>query len=194
MERRAPLHRRSPFPQRFHRLPDPRWQARARAFAVKALPLIDTADLDKHLAAYDAFELVLSAILRAALVHVPDEQRRNHNRELFERFVIERNPARRGHGDEAYANALWEFRNAAAWSAQDTGPAELRSGSPTKASPTMGDTNVREPPHSRIGKWRRWPHKVARRTRRRATRAAPPPHALSRMRLSDGERVPQGVR
>jgi hypothetical protein len=79
---------------------------------LKTLPLIAAADLDADSAAYDAFELVLGAILRAALLQVPDAERRGHNRELFERFVVERFPPGHGYGDAVYANRLWEFRNA----------------------------------------------------------------------------------
>ena len=88
---------------------------------LKALPLIGSADLDAPSAAYDAFELVLGAILRAALVQVPDEQRRGFNRELFERFVTERFPRGRGRGDVLYARNLWKFRNAVVKNKQ-TGP------------------------------------------------------------------------
>ena len=88
---------------------------------LKILPLIASADLDGPFAAYDAFELVLGAILRAALVQAPEEQRRRHNRELFERFVVERFPEGRGRGDAEYAANLWEFRNAVVKNKQ-TGP------------------------------------------------------------------------
>jgi hypothetical protein len=47
---------------------------------LKALPLIDSADLDAPFAAYAAFELVLSAITRAALVQVPERKRRGQER------------------------------------------------------------------------------------------------------------------
>src|SRR4051812_27604184 len=79
---------------------------------LKTLPLIAAADLDAEFAAYDAFELVLGAILRAALVQVPDAERRGHNRELFERYVLERFPPDQGRGDSDYASQLWTFRNA----------------------------------------------------------------------------------
>src|SRR5262245_20904189 len=59
---------------------------------LKALPLIDSADLDVPFAAYEAFELVLSAILRAALVQVPEANRRGKNGDLFRQFVVERFP------------------------------------------------------------------------------------------------------
>lgn len=77
---------------------------------LKALPLIDGADLDAPFAAFDAFELVLSAITRAALVQVPQNQRRGNNGALFQRFVVERFPSKRGRGDATYAKQLWEFR------------------------------------------------------------------------------------
>ena len=79
---------------------------------LKTLPLIAAADLDAEFAAYDAFELVLGAILRAALVQVPESERRNRNGKLFERFVVERFPRGHGYGDSNYAKQLWEFRNA----------------------------------------------------------------------------------
>ncbi len=77
---------------------------------LKALPLIDSANLDAPFAAYEAFELVLSAITRAALVQVADGKRRNNNARLFKKFVVEYFPVGRGRGDVAFANRLWEFR------------------------------------------------------------------------------------
>lgn len=78
---------------------------------LKALPLIDdNADLSRPFAAYNAFELVGSAILRAALVQVPPEQRRNMNGAHFTRFVVEHFPVDRGRGDDEYASDLWLFR------------------------------------------------------------------------------------
>jgi hypothetical protein len=79
---------------------------------LKALPLIDGANLDRPGAAYDAFELVLSPILRAALVQVPEGQRRDANGRLFKRFVIERFPPGHGGGNVSYADELWQLRNA----------------------------------------------------------------------------------
>lgn len=96
---------------------------------LKTLPLIAAADLDAESAAYDAFELVLGAILRAALVQVPEAERRNHNRELFERFVVERFPRGHGYGKSEYAGQLWEFRNAVVKNKQ-TGPFMLTHNHP----------------------------------------------------------------
>ena len=66
---------------------------------LKTLPLSDTADLDADFAAYDAFELLLGAVLRAALVQVPPAERYDNNGELFKRFVVERFSAGRGFGN-----------------------------------------------------------------------------------------------
>jgi hypothetical protein len=98
---------------------------------LKTLPLIASADIDAPYAAYDACELVLGAILRAALVQVPEEQRRGHNRELFERFVVERFPEGRGRDDAGYARNLWEFRNAVVKNKQ-TGPFLVMHNSPSE--------------------------------------------------------------
>lgn len=80
--------------------------------SLKALPLIEGADLDKPFAAYDAFELVCSAILRAALVQAPEEGRKRNNGRLFEAFVTDHFPVHRGRNDPDYAKQLWLFRNA----------------------------------------------------------------------------------
>jgi hypothetical protein len=88
---------------------------------LKTLPLIDTADLDAEFAAYDAFELLLGAVLRAALVQVPPAERYDNNGELFKRFVVERFPAGRGLRNMDYASKLWKFRNAVVKNKQ-TGP------------------------------------------------------------------------
>ncbi|HJX46712.1 MAG TPA: hypothetical protein VJ375_02615 [Gaiellaceae bacterium] len=72
--------------------------------------MIDGADLHRPFAAYDSFELVVSAILRAALVQVPEAKRKGNNAVLYKRFVVEHFPEHRGYGDEAYAEQLWDFR------------------------------------------------------------------------------------
>lgn len=77
---------------------------------LKALPLIDSADLSKPGAAFAAFDPVVAAILRAALVQVPHKQRRGKNRILFVQFVTEHFPEKRGRGDTKYAAKLWDFR------------------------------------------------------------------------------------
>jgi len=77
---------------------------------LKALPLIDSADLTHPFAAYDSFELVLSAILRAALAQVPPTDRRGRNRQHFRAFVCQRFPPERGRNDVDYADRLWDFR------------------------------------------------------------------------------------
>jgi hypothetical protein len=77
---------------------------------LKLLPLIDGADLEQPSAAYDAFELVLSAILRAALVEVAPADRRSNNGRAFRRFVTKRFPVGRGRGDTSYAGTLWLLR------------------------------------------------------------------------------------
>jgi hypothetical protein len=77
---------------------------------LKELPLIDHADLDAEGVAYAAFEPLLSAILRAALVQVPQKDRPNNNRRLFQRFVVDHFPPGRGRHDPVYAEALWGFR------------------------------------------------------------------------------------
>jgi hypothetical protein len=98
---------------------------------LKMLPLIDTADLDAEFAAYDAFELLLGAVLRAALVQVPPAERYDNNGELFKRFVVERFPAGRGLGNTDYASKLWKFRNAVVKNKQ-TGPFLLIHNTPAK--------------------------------------------------------------
>jgi hypothetical protein len=98
---------------------------------LKTLPLIDNADLDADFAAYDAFELLLGAVLRAALVQVPPAERYDNNGELFKRFVVERFPAGRGFGNADYASKLWKFRNAVVKNKQ-TGPFLLIHNAPSK--------------------------------------------------------------
>lgn len=78
---------------------------------LKALPLIDSADLSAPGAAYQAFDLVAAAILRAALVQAEHTKRRGRNGVLFKRFVTEHFPKKRGRGDKAYAAKLYDFRN-----------------------------------------------------------------------------------
>jgi hypothetical protein len=77
---------------------------------LKALPLVDSADLGQPFAAYEAFDVVLSAILRAALVQAPRDGRRGKNAQLFTRFVRNHFPAKRGRGDDVYAKRLWGLR------------------------------------------------------------------------------------
>lgn len=88
---------------------------------LKTLPLIDTADLDADFAAYDALELLLGAVLLAALVQAPPAERYDNNGELFKRFVVERFPAGRAIDNTDYASKLWKFRNAVVKNKQ-TGP------------------------------------------------------------------------
>jgi hypothetical protein len=76
---------------------------------LKALPLIESADLDGDRAAYDAFELVLSAILRAALVPIPPSKREGEGNR-FRRFVIEHFPEGRGRFDKSFGDDLWLAR------------------------------------------------------------------------------------
>lgn len=96
---------------------------------LKALPLIDGADLDQPFAAYDSFELVVSAILRAALVQVPEGERKKQNAELFRRFVRNHFPENRGRDDTGYANQLWTFRCECV-KEKRTGPFALINGVP----------------------------------------------------------------
>lgn len=79
---------------------------------LKALPLVDDADLDRPGAAYAAFEPVLSAALRAAVVHVPRRKRNGVQGECFRAFVRDHFPEGRGRGDDAYAANLWRLRSA----------------------------------------------------------------------------------
>ena len=81
------------------------------ALELRAFPLIHSADLNWPGAAYQAFEIVLSAILRAALIEVPADKRKGANGDAFKRFVTQRFPEGRGRGDDDYARELWELRN-----------------------------------------------------------------------------------
>lgn len=91
---------------------------------LKSLPLIESADLDQPFAAYDAFGVVMSAILCAALIQVPEDERERKNGKLFKRFVVERFPIKRGRGDGKYAADLWSFRSQAVKESR-TGPFSL---------------------------------------------------------------------
>jgi hypothetical protein len=108
---------------------------------LKALPLIESADLDKPFAAYDAFELVVSAILRAALVQVPESGRKGKNRELFERFVVNHFPLNRGRDDGSYAKRLWDFRCAVV-KEKTTGSFVLIHNTPGMHLPSAGVLNL----------------------------------------------------
>jgi hypothetical protein len=101
--------------------PDDLAQLAAR---LKSLPLIESADLDQPFAAYDAFGVVMSAILCAALIQVPEDERERKNGKLFKRFVVERFPIKRGRGDGKYAADLWSFRSQAVKESR-TGPFSL---------------------------------------------------------------------
>lgn len=79
---------------------------------LKALPLVDGADIDRPGAAYAAFEPVLSAILRAAVIHVPRRKRNGIQGECFRAFVRDHFPEEHGRGDETYAANLWRLRGA----------------------------------------------------------------------------------
>jgi len=62
---------------------------------LKALPLIDdNPGLSRPVRRLQRVELVGSAILRAALIQVPPEQRRNNNGQHFKRFVCRALPSR----------------------------------------------------------------------------------------------------
>ena len=98
---------------------------------LKSLPLIDSADLDQPSAAYDAFGMVASAILQAALIQVPEAERVGKNARLFRRFVVERFPAKRGRGDGTYAKDLWLFRCSFV-KENRTGPFALVHGAPNQ--------------------------------------------------------------
>lgn len=77
---------------------------------LKALPLVDGADLDRPLAAYYAFEAVLSAVLRAAIAPERRSARDRKNGKLFQEFVCRDFPVGRGWSDPHYARQLWKLR------------------------------------------------------------------------------------
>lgn len=79
---------------------------------LKELPLVDDADLDRPGAAYAAFEPVLGAVLRAAVIHLPRNKRDGVQGKCFRAFVRDHFPEGRGRGDEAYAENLWKLRSA----------------------------------------------------------------------------------
>jgi hypothetical protein len=78
---------------------------------LKALPLLSAADLDLPGVAYEGFDYLASAILGAALLLAPEDERKGQNGRLFVRFVVEHFPEGRGRGDRAFAGRLWAFRN-----------------------------------------------------------------------------------
>jgi hypothetical protein len=104
-----------------------------------AFPLIDSADLDRAGAAYQAFELVLCAIHRAALLQAANrqEQQAVGEPELFQRFVRDCFPEGRGRWNNHYAGKLWKLRCAFVKQAK-TGKFQLIHNHPEQHWRTLG--------------------------------------------------------
>lgn len=78
---------------------------------LKSLPLVDGANLDRPFAAYQAFEVVLGAVLRAALAPEGRDAREGKNGSLFRDFVRRDFRIGRGWSDDHYARLLWDLRS-----------------------------------------------------------------------------------